>query len=197
MEYKITQPRSRKEWRLWLKKNHASSPGVWMAYFKKSSSKQTLTVAEAVEEALCFGWIDSTQRKLDEERAILTFTPRKPRSVWSQINKERIKRLIETGEMTEAGLAKINEAKKNGSWDSLNNSDHHTNNNSIPEDLAKAFNKNKKALENFKGFAPSYRKRFLSWIDSAKRPETREARVKQTVLMAAVNKKPDAKGFKL
>ena len=154
-------------------------------------------MAEAVEEALCFGWIDSVAQKLDDERSMQKFTPRKPKSVWSKINKQRIEKLIEQELMTPAGLATIERAKKNGSWDTLNSSDLHTDNNSMPDDLKKALSKNKIALTNFLAFPPSYRKRFLFWIDSAKTPETKAARIKQTLLMAAANKKPGVKGFKL
>jgi uncharacterized protein YdeI (YjbR/CyaY-like superfamily) len=196
-EYKAIHPKTRKAWRQWLEKNHADSPGIWLTYYKKETGKRKLWYHEAVEEALCFGWIDSLPRKLDEERAMLKFTPRKPKSVWSQLNKKRINELIKSNLMTEAGLAKIEEAKKNGSWNTLTDSDTHTDNNSLPPSLLNALNKNKKALENFKAFPPSYRKRFLFWIDSAKRPETKAERIKQTVLMAAANKKPGPEGFKL
>jgi len=154
-------------------------------------------MADAVEEALCFGWIDSIAQKLDDERTMQKFTPRKPKSVWSKLNKQRTEKLIEQKLMTPAGMSKIEEAKKNRSWDTLNNSDFHAENNSLPDDLRKAFSKNKKALENFQAFPPGYRKRFLFWIDSAKTPETKAARIKQTLLMAGANKKPGLNGFKL
>lgn len=202
-EYKTTHPRTRKVWRQWLEKNHTSSPGIWMIYYKKETGKRRFGYDEAVEEALCFGWIDSLPRKLDAERSMLKFTPRKPKSVWSRLNKTRIEKLVKNGLMTPAGMAKIEQAKKDGSWDTLTPSDTHTDGNSMPADLLKAFSKNlpggqgKKALENFKAFSPSYRKQFLSWIDSAKRPETKAQRICQTVLMAAANKKPGPQGFKL
>ena len=154
-------------------------------------------MADAVEEALCFGWIDSVAQKLDDERSMQKFTPRKKTSVWSKINKQRIGSLIEKNLMTSAGLEKIDEAKRNGSWDKLNASDDHADKNTLPVDLEKAFAKNKKARKNFVAFSSSYRKRFFFWIDSAKQIETRSARIKQTVLMAAANKKPGPKGFKL
>lgn len=196
-DYKAIHPKTRKAWRQWLLKNHASSPGIWMIYYKKQSGKRRFDYGEAVEEALCFGWIDSLPRKLDEQRAMLKFTPRKLKSAWSGLNKKRIERLIKEGLMTAAGLAKIEQAKKDGSWDILTSSDSHINNNSLPPELLKTLSKNKKALENFKAFPPGYRKQFLFWIDSAKRPETKNARIKQTVLMAIANKKPGIKGFKL
>ncbi len=197
VDYKTTHPKTRSQWRKWLEKNHSTSPGVWLIYYKKDTGKRKFDYADAVEEALCFGWIDSRPRKIDDERSALKFTPRKPKSVWSKLNKQRIEKLIVQKLMTPAGLATIERAKKNGSWDTLNSSDRHTDNNSIPDDLKKALSKNKNALTNFLAFPPSYRKRFLFWIDSAKTPGTKAARMKQTLLMAAANKKPGPKGFKL
>jgi uncharacterized protein YdeI (YjbR/CyaY-like superfamily) len=196
-DYKTTHPKTRNQWRKWLEKNHSTSPGIWLIYYKKDTGKRKFDYADAVEEALCFGWIDSQPRKIDDERSALKFTPRKPKSVWSKLNKQRIENLIEQKLMTSAGLDKIELAKKNGSWDTLNSSDLHADNNSMPYELKKALSKNKKALANFLAFSASYRKRFLFWIDSAKTPGTKAARIKQTLLMAAANKKPGLKGFKL
>ena len=196
-DYKATHPKTRGQWRKWLEKNHSTAPGIWMIYYKKETGKRKFDMADAVEEALCFGWIDSVAQKLDDERSMQKFTPRKPKSIWSKINKKRIEKLIEQKLMTPAGLATIERAKKNGSWDTLNSSDLHTDNNSMPGELKKALSKNKKALANFLAFPPSYRKRFLFWIDSAKTPLTKAVRIKQTLLMAAANKKPGLKGFKL
>jgi len=196
-DYTTTHPKTRSQWRKWLEKNHSTSRGVWLIYYKKESGKRKFDYADAVEEALCFGWIDSLPRKIDDERSSLKFTPRKPKSIWSKLNKQRIEKLIEQKLMTEAGLIKIELAKKDGSWNTLNNSDSHAENNSLPDDLRKTLSKNKKALENFLAFPPGYRKRFLFWIDSAKTPGTKAARIKQTFLMAATNKKPGLKGFKL
>jgi uncharacterized protein YdeI (YjbR/CyaY-like superfamily) len=168
-----------------------------MVYYKKQTGKRTLSYAESVEEALCFGWIDSLPRKLDAERAMLKFTPRKAKSVWSKLNKLRIEILISNKLMTATGLAKIEQAKRDGSWNILTVSDTHADTATLPADLQKALNKNKKALANFRAFPVSYRRQFLFWIDSAKRPETREARLQQTLLMAAANKKPGVNGFKL
>jgi uncharacterized protein YdeI (YjbR/CyaY-like superfamily) len=189
-EYKTVHPETREKWRKWLDKNHSASPGIWMIYYKNKTDKRKFTYADAVEEALCFGWIDSLPRKLDDERAMLKFTPRKPKSTWSKLNKLRVKKLIKEGLMTQVGLAKIELAKKDGSWNAINSADRHTSNNTLPDDLKKAFSKNKKALQNFNAYAPGYRRRFFFWIDSAKTPETRTTRIKQTVLMAAENKKP-------
>lgn len=196
-DYLTTHPKSRSEWRQWLKKNHSTSPGVWFTYFKKETGKPRVSYDEAVEEALCFGWIDSLPRKLDKERSMLKFTPRKPKSVWSKLNKTRIEKLINDKQMMPAGFASIGLAKQNGSWEKLTASDNAAANNQVPDDLHTLFEKNKKAKENFQRFSFSIRKQFLSWIDSAKRPETRTARLKQTVLMAKANTKPGLKGFKL
>ena len=196
-DYKRFHPKTRTEWRKWLEKNHLTSAGIWMVYYKKETGKRKFSYEEAVEEALCFGWIDSAPKKIDEERSALKFTPSKPKSIWSKLNKQRIEKLIEQKLMTAIGLAKIEQAQRDGSWNILNSSDFHTDNNSLPAELEKAFSRNKKAKDNFMAFAPGYRKRFLFWIDGAKQVETRKARIKQTILMAAANKKPSAKGFKL
>jgi uncharacterized protein YdeI (YjbR/CyaY-like superfamily) len=195
--YKSFQPKDRKQWRQWLQKNHSSSPGVWLIYFKKSSSRTNLDYNDAVEEALCFGWIDSTRRSVDAERFEQRFTPRKPKSVWSGPNKERIKKVMEKGLMTPAGLAKIEVAKSNGSWEVLEKIYAAADQLEIPEDLDKAFAKNRKARANFFAFPVFARRQFMHWINKAKRPETRKARIRQTVLMAAANKKPGVKGFQL
>lgn len=197
IDYKQIHHKTRHAWRKWLEKNHTKAPGIWLIYYKKETGKRRLSYAEAVEEALCFGWIDSSPRKLDEERAMLKFTPRRPKSGWSELNKKRIEQLINTKQMSKAGLQKIEQAKKDQSWDTLTNSDQHANKNTLPSDLEKALLKNKKAFENFNMFPHSYRKRFFFWIDSAKREKTRNARIEQTILMAASNKKPGPKGFKL
>lgn len=197
VEYKSFYPKTRSQWRKWLAKNHKSSPGIWMIYYKTQTGKRAFSMAVAVEEALCFGWIDSVARKLDDERTLQKFTPRKPKSIWSKLNKARVEKLIINHQMTDAGLAAMEKAKKNGSWDTLNESDYHADTNSLPPDLEKALNRNKAALENFNAFPASYRRRFLFWIDSAKQSETRKQRVKQTFLMAKANKKPGIKGFQL
>src|SRR4030095_2133007 len=137
ISYKTTHPKTRSDWRKWLEKNHSTSPGVWMIYYKKETGKRKFNMADAVEEALCFGWIDSIAQKLDNERTMQKFTPRKPKSVWSKINKQRIEKLIEQKLMTHTGMSKIEEAKKNGSWDTLNNADFHAENNSLPKELRK------------------------------------------------------------
>lgn len=178
-------PLNRSEWRKWLTKNHDKSPGVWFVYFKKQTGKPRVIYDEAVEEALCFGWIDSLPRKLDEDRSKLLFTPRKPKSVWSKLNKERIEKMIAEKLMTDVGLAKIEQAKADGSWNTLDSSD----NLEMPNDLIAAFAKNKNAQTNWEGFTDSPKKAILYWLSTAKRDETRKARVKKIVSMAAIGKR--------
>lgn len=183
-EKKIFYAKDRKAWRKWLEKNFEKENNIWLKLHKKNSPTPSPTYAEAVEEALCFGWIDSKPNKLDEESFVLFFSKRKPRSPWSAINKKRIEVLIEKGLMTSTGLAKIEEAKKDGSWDMLNSID----NLELPADLKKAFKSNKIAEKNFNAFSPSSRKAILWWITSAKTKETRDKRINETVSLAAQNK---------
>jgi uncharacterized protein YdeI (YjbR/CyaY-like superfamily) len=190
------EPRNRQALRDWLAKNHDKSPGIWLLLHKKGSDKTVITWHEVVEEVLCFGWIDSTPNKLDEQRYKLMITPRKPGSVWSKINKERIEKLVKEKLMMPPGLAKIEQAKKDGSWDTLNETDNLV----VPPDLAKALTKNKTAKKNFEGFNPGSRKQILWYIFQAKQPATREKRIAETIAMAAVGLKanypPDVKKFR-
>ncbi|KUG06502.1 YdeI/OmpD-associated family protein [Solirubrum puertoriconensis] len=174
---------SRQEWRQWLEANHATAPGVWLVYYKKSSGQPSLSWAEAVQEALCFGWIDSKANTIDEYRYKQVFTPRKPRSVWSKINKQYIERLSAEGLMRPAGLEAIEVAKQNGSWTSIDSSE----NLEVPADLADALAAHDAARRNFEAFSPSNRKMLLQWLLSAKRPETRTRRVAEIVQMVAAN----------
>ena len=183
--YPQTQPASRAAWRQWLAAHHASSPGVWLVYAKKGSGLPSLSYAEAVEEALCFGWIDSHPRKLDAERSQLLFTPRQPRSGWSKVNKERLQRLEAAGLLMPAGLAAIARAKENGAWESLDAAEAGL----VPDDLATALAANAAAARHFASFSPSSRKQLLTWVLAAKRPETRARRVADTVRMAALGKR--------
>ena len=183
--YAQAQPASRAEWRQWLADHHASSPGVWLVYFKKAAGQPSVTYAEAVEEALCFGWIDSHPRKLDAERTSLLFTPRQPKSGWSKVNKERLARLEAAGQLMPAGLVAIARARQNGAWESLDTAEAGT----VPDDLAAALAANATAAEHFAAFSPSARKMLLTWVLGAKQPETRARRVAETVRLAALNKR--------
>ena len=179
--YKRVEARDRKKWRAWLEKNHAHSPGVWLVFYKKTSGKPTVRYDEAVEEALCFGWIDSLMKPVDDARYRQLFTPRKPKSRWSKPNKERVARMIAAGLMTDTGMEKIRAAKKDGTWTHMDAPDSLA----VPPDLRKALNANKAARESF-GRMPSGKKRqLLGWIHDAKRPETRQRRIAQVVEVAA------------
>jgi len=178
-------PLTRQEWRAWLEVHHNKFSGIWFVYYKKATGEPRVTYDEAVEEALCFGWIDSLPRKFDEKRSKLLFTPRKLKSVWSKPNKLRIEKLIASGLMTEIGLTKIKAAKKNGSWNALDSSD----NLEIPADLAKELKTEKEAGRNFEAFSDSVKRTILAWLGGAKRAETRNARIAKTVAMAKQNKR--------
>lgn len=174
---------NRAEWRVWLTENHATAKGVWLMYYKKESGKPRVSYDEAVEEALCFGWIDSVPKKIDEERYMQLFSPRKPSSGWSRPNKIRVERLIAEGLMMPAGFKTIEVAKANGKWDSLDEVENLT----IPDDLQAALEQNPPALEHFTAFSRSVKRGILEWIHNAKRPETREKRVVETATLAAQN----------
>ncbi|GAB2850464.1 YdeI/OmpD-associated family protein [Hymenobacter ruber] len=183
--YAQAQPTSRAAWRQWLAEHHASAPGVWLVYFKKASGQPSVSYAEAVEEALCYGWIDSHPRKLDAERTQLLFTPRKPRSGWSKVNKERLERLEAAGQLMPAGLAAIARAKQNGAWESLDAAEAGL----VPEDLAAALAADDAAARHFAAFSLSARKGILTWVLGAKQPATRARRVTEAVRMAALGKR--------
>ena len=181
---------NRDEWRKWLEKNHSIIDGLWLIHYKKKSNKKSVSHSDAVEEALCFGWIDSKLKRIDDERYILRYTPRKGRSVWSKINKDSAKRMIELGKMTEVGLEKIEIAKGQGLWDSA-----YTNlkKDRLPPDLKKALLTNKVAWKNFNDFANSYRNSYIGWVKSAKLDITRKKRIDEVVKRSIENKKPGIK----
>lgn len=178
-------PRDRQEWRAWLAENHATSKAVWLVYYKKDSGQPFVAYGEAVEEALCFGWIDSTVNKLDDGRFLQFYTPRKPKSGWSGLNKRRIESLMQQGLMMPPGLAKIEIAKKDGSWSVFDDIETLT----IPADLQQALAANEAANVYFEAFSASAKKGILWWIKSAKRPDTRAKRIEETVHLAAQNKR--------
>src|SRR5690606_18710028 len=172
-----------KEWRSWLEENHNISTGVYLIFYKVGSKMQSMRWEEAVKVALCFGWIDSTAKRLDDERRRQYFCPRRDKSVWSKLNKTYIETLIAENLMHEAGLTKIKMAKQNGSWTALDGVE----NLEIPPDLQKAFDKNPHAFENYMNFSPSYRKAYLYWLNHAKREETRQKRIKEIVSLCFKN----------
>ena len=182
-EFEKIYAKDRLIFRNWLEKNHSSSKGIWLVYYKKNSLQPSISYPEAVKEALCFGWIDSKVNSIDDQRYMQVFTPRKVKSVWSALNKKYVNELIENKLMMPAGLKIIEIAKQNGQWESLDKVEALE----IPEDLRVLLTKNETAKANFETFAPSSRKVILQWIASAKRSETRQKRIEETVALAAQN----------
>ena len=178
--------RNRDQWRAWLQKHHATESERWLIFYKKHVDKQGMAYEDAVREALCFGWIDGILKRIDDEKHTIRFSPRRKRSVWSQRNKERAREMIEEGRMTPAGLAAIEQAKRNGRWD---NAAVQRPTPDAPPELDEALARNDKAREYFAGLAPSYRRHFIYWIATAKRPETRRKRVAEAVQLLAENRK--------
>jgi uncharacterized protein YdeI (YjbR/CyaY-like superfamily) len=179
-------PANRLQWRRWLQKNHAKEQSVWLIYYKKKANISTITWSEAVDEALCFGWIDSTARPIDDEKFMQFFTRRKPNSVWSKINKEKVQRLIDEGLMTQAGYESIEVAKQNGCWSILDKVEALE----IPADLAKEFKSYPGSKAYFLSLSRSARKSMLQWLVLAKRPETRQKRITEIASLAARKLKP-------
>ena len=178
-------PATRTEWRAWLEQNHARTEGVWLISFKKATGKPRVEYDEAVEEALCFGWVDSKPNKLDDERSLLWFAPRKPQTGWSKPNKERVVRLMQAGLMAPAGLAKVAAAQQDGSWNALDAVEALE----LPPDLAQALAANTAAQHYWEAFPRSTKRGILEWIANAKRPETRAKRIAETVRLAADGKR--------
>lgn len=179
-------PTSQQDWREWLKENHNSKQSVWLVYYKKRSNVSSITYSDAVDEALCFGWIDSTRKSLGNEMFMQFFCKRKPGSVWSKINKGKVERLIDSGLMTKTGFDSIETAKRNGSWTILDDVEELI----IPEDLAEEFKSKKDSKEYFLSLSRSVRKSILQWLVLARRPETRQKRIAEIVELAAQKLKP-------
>ncbi|MBN2320496.1 MAG: YdeI/OmpD-associated family protein [Acidobacteria bacterium] len=171
---------TRNKWRRWLAKNHDRSAGIWLVFYRKHSSVPTLQYDDAVEEALCFGWIDSIIRKRNGDSHLRKFTPRKPASRWSQLNKRRVEKLIQQGLMTENGMAKVRQARASGLWDKP---DRPPVSMEIPREFEAALAKNGAARRFFDRLAPSYRRQFVGWIAVAKRQETKERRIRESIAL--------------
>lgn len=182
--------KSRQAWHDWLVKNHGTAKEIWLAYYKKGSGKTSVTYREALEEALCFGWIDSVIRRLDEERYAQKYTPRNVKSVWSAANKARIEKLVAEGRMAGPGLAKVEAAKRNGSWDKLNEVDRIGLGGDLPPDLVEALAREPEAQAAFERRPPSEKKMWGYWVLSAKKPETRARRVAETVKRVLAGRRP-------
>ena len=175
----------RATWHAWLEANHATAKGAWLVTWRARSGRQGLDYESAIEEALCFGWVDSTGGRFDDDRGKLYFAPRKPRSVWAATNKARVERLIAAGLMRPAGLAAIERAKANGSWETLDSVERLE----VPDDLAMALDAQPPAAANFGAFPPSARKMLLAWVATAVRPETRAQRIEEVAQAAARNER--------
>jgi uncharacterized protein YdeI (YjbR/CyaY-like superfamily) len=178
-------PKSRAAWRAWLAANHTRNDGVWLVTYKRSAGIPDLSYNDGVEEALCFGWVDSRPRALDATRTMLWYAPRKPGSAWAKTNKERVERLMANGLMQEAGLAKINTAKADGSWHTLDSVDRLE----IPAELQAAFGGYAGSADHFANFPPGIKRGILEWIATARTVATREKRADETARLAAQNQR--------
>jgi len=177
-------PRSRQEWRRWLERNHASTSEVWLVFYKLHTGASTLTYNDAVEEALCFGWIDGVRRRLDDERYIHRLSPRKPDSKWSGLNRARAGRMIKAGLMKPSGLQAIKDAKRSGNWTPPPKQ--------RPADsaeFASRLKKDRKAAEFFSTLSPSCQRQYTGWIAVAKREETRTRRIEEALKLLAAGEK--------
>lgn len=177
--------RTRAQWRDWLAQNCETRDEIWLVMYRKGSGTSSVDYGAAIEEALCFGWVDSKAIRRDEVSRYQRFSPRRPTSRWSKVNRERVERLIERGLMAGPGQAVIDLAKRKGTWDA--NADAESG--IVPDDLTAALSRNRRASDHFDAFPPSSRKRILGWISTAKRAETRMRRIEQTVALAEHNRR--------
>jgi uncharacterized protein YdeI (YjbR/CyaY-like superfamily) len=171
-------PKSRKQWRAWLKRNHLRASEVWLVLHKGRAAASTLTYNDAVEEALCFGWIDGVRRSLDESRYVHRMSPRRTGSQWSERNKARAERMLDAGLIAPSGLAAIEEAKRNGNWSAPV---HRPPALPMPEELESRLKENKAAAAAFAALPPSHRRQYTDWVASAKREETRDRRIAEAL----------------
>ena len=179
--------RNRTEWRAWLEKNHKVDAEVWVVFYKKHTGRLSMPYDDAVEEALCFGWIDSVIQRIDDEKYCRKFTPRKDSSNWSALNRRRAAKMIQEGKMTGAGVAKLYYSGIDDQYDRTPN--RKAKDLSIPEYLNHALLGNQKARQNFDRLASSYRRQYILWIATAKRDATREKRVAEAIRLLADNKR--------
>lgn len=175
------------DWRAWLEKNHGKATEIWLAYYKKGTGKTSVTYREALDEALCYGWIDSTVRRVDDEKYMQRYTPRKPRSVWSARNKSHVDRLAKAGRMAPPGAAKVSAARRDGSWDRLSAIEAKP---ETPPDLLAALKEHPDANVLWAKLAPSHKKMYAWWILDAKRPETRNRRIQGTIERLRSGRRP-------
>ena len=171
--------KDRAEWRKWLSENHNKETEIWLIYYKKGTGKASIGYGASVEEALCFGWIDSIIKKMDEEKYVRKFTPRRDGSNWSVSNKKRVEKLLKKGLMTEHGMQMVEAAKRKGNWDKLEPKPK-LRYEMLPE-FTEALNKSEKAQETFDNLSTTNKKQYIGWIEIAKRPETRERRIAESI----------------
>jgi uncharacterized protein YdeI (YjbR/CyaY-like superfamily) len=176
---------SREEWRAWLEDHHRSETEVWLIYYKKQSGRPRIPYDHAVEEAICFGWIDSIVKRMDDERFAQKFTPRRDASRWSALNKRRLRKLIRDGRMTEAGLATVDATALDEEPDAKPSARAMD----LPRALKQALMANPKAWKNFQNLAPSYRRHYVGWIMQAKKEETRVRRLREAIGLLEQNRK--------
>jgi uncharacterized protein YdeI (YjbR/CyaY-like superfamily) len=179
-------PRSRKEWRAWLEQNHERESETWLILFKRHTGVSSLTYNDAIEEALCFGWIDGVRKSVDGSRYMHRLSPRKPDSRWSEVNKARAQRMIDAGLMKPAGLKAITGAKRNGRWSVPARRPITP---PMPPDFEARLQRNRKAASFFASLAPSYQRQYVGWIAAAKREETRERRIGEALNLLAAREK--------
>jgi uncharacterized protein YdeI (YjbR/CyaY-like superfamily) len=177
-------------WRAWLERHHADAREIWLVLLKAHVDEPSLSYAEAVEEALCFGWIDGQLRRIDDRSHAIRFTPRKPGSVWAKSNVARVEKLIAEGRMRPEGMALVEEAKRRGTWDEAVSERTAT----TPDDLQAALDADPAAAERWRTWAPSHRRQYVYWVLEAKRPETRARRVGEVVRRAAAALRPGERG---
>lgn len=173
---------SRDAWRSWLAEHHKSESEIWLVFYKGHTGKENVPYGALVEEALCFGWIDSLIKRLDDDRYLRKFTPRRPGSPWSKSNKERAEKMIAQGRMTDVGLALVTEANASGGWD-RERSRPTVSVDKVPEELEQALAAHPAAAKTFNALAPTYRKQYILWIATAKRHETRKRRVTEAITL--------------
>jgi len=186
MDYPQIYISTPKDWRDWLQSNHQNEKGIWLVYYKKHTGKARVPYNEAVEEALCFGWIDSTIKRIDNERYMQKFTPRSPKSGWSVSNKKRVEKLVASGKMTEAGLKLVEAAKQNGKWEEVNDA---VKNFVFSEAILSLLQSSLKAYAEYLSLSPSQQKQYTQWIMSAKKAETHERRMKEMICVLESGKK--------
>lgn len=179
-------PDNQQDWRKWLELNHKEKDAVWLIFYRKKSPNYNLSWSDSVDEALCFGWIDSVKKTIDKEKYRQYFSKRRTKSNWSKVNKDKVKTLIEQGLMREAGYKSIAIAKENGSWTFLDAVEALI----VPEDLKREFENHKGSMEYFESLSKSAKKILLYWVVSAKRKETRQKRVLEIAVNASENLKP-------